>query len=145
MKLMGTEEIFKFYPDEKDCWKHVEDVRWNGNPICPFCDSMNVSRKIRMKQVHPTRYQCSDCESLFNVLTFTIFEYEEIPMQKWFYLLDRIVRHENRYTVVNPSRLARDLGLNKRETWALVHDVYDALEGHQAQFLSDLVRRMKLH
>ncbi len=61
--------------------KLVEKYRWNGNPVCPHCGSLNPYKtKIG--------YKCSDneCYKRFSIIKGTIFENSKIPLKKWIHL-----------------------------------------------------------
>ena len=36
---MNIVRIYELFPTESDCIAHLEKVRWNGKPICPYCRS----------------------------------------------------------------------------------------------------------
>ena len=38
---MNIIEIYKKFPTQKSCIKHLEKVRWGKNPVCPYCQSLN--------------------------------------------------------------------------------------------------------
>ena len=38
---MNIVTIYKIFPTERDCLKHIEKVRWNNTPKCPYCQSFN--------------------------------------------------------------------------------------------------------
>jgi hypothetical protein len=40
---MNIIQVYKQFPTQQDCIKHLEKVRWNNEPTCPYCQSKNQS------------------------------------------------------------------------------------------------------
>lgn len=40
---MNIIQIFKKFPTQKSCIKHLEKVRWGDKPICVYCGSTNTA------------------------------------------------------------------------------------------------------
>jgi transposase-like protein len=94
---MILEEIYKAYPTQQDCIKHLELTIWNNKPNCPYCQSFNIS-PIK----NELRYHCNGCNTSFSVTVKTVFHKTKIELQKWFYVI---------WVVNNDKRLsARSLG-----------------------------------
>ena len=36
-ETFGVAELCRVFPDEEACWRWLEDVRWQGMPVCPNC------------------------------------------------------------------------------------------------------------
>ena len=36
---MNLVEIIERFPTQEDCLAHLEQLRWNGTPKCPHCQS----------------------------------------------------------------------------------------------------------
>ena len=62
--------------------EHLENIRYGDTPYCPHCGSTHVARKADSDRIG--RWNCHDCKSSFNVLSGTIFEKTQVPLQKWF-------------------------------------------------------------
>src|SRR5688572_24082859 len=79
---------------EGDAYEFLEQLRWNGTPICPHCGSVRKhyfltpkngsSRKTRTGTRSERRvWKCGDCRKQFSVLTGTIFHGTKIPVRTW--------------------------------------------------------------
>ena len=55
---MNIIEIYKKFPTQKDCIAHIEKVRWNDKPTCPYCHSTNTTRFK-----NSFRHHCNNCFS----------------------------------------------------------------------------------
>ena len=109
---MNLLSIFSRFPDQEACIEHLEQVRWGDKPACPHCGSLHVARKADGRRVG--RWNCHDCHSSFNVLSGTIFERTQLPLQKWFLAIGLVV---NAKKSLSSYQLARDLELNQKSAW----------------------------
>lgn len=71
----------KHFSTDAKCRVFLEQQRWIGEPCCPFCASVNVTR---LKDSN--RFQCNEklCRKQFSVTVGTIAENTKIPLTKWF-------------------------------------------------------------
>ena len=53
---MNLISIFSKYPTQEACIEHLETVRWDDNPTCPYCKSDKVARKNELDKVG--RWNC---------------------------------------------------------------------------------------
>lgn len=63
--------------DEKTAREYVEQMRWGGNPVCPFC---NASKPYRMRGGKFYRCREKTCKKDFSVTVGTIFENTKIKL-----------------------------------------------------------------
>lgn len=109
------------------CIRHLEEVRWNGSPSCPHCQSESVTpRELRKKsnrgrkRKHPEvprktpMYHCNGCNKDFTVLMGTIFESSKMPLQKWFMLIAIML---NARKGISSMQVSRDLGITYKSAW----------------------------
>lgn len=109
------------------CIRHLEQVRWNGHPVCPHCQSTSVTpRELRKKsnrgrkRKHPEvprktpMYHCNGCNKDFTVLMGTIFEGSKMPLQKWFILIALML---NARKGISAMQVSRDLGITYKSAW----------------------------
>ena len=106
--------IFEDFPTHEACLSHLEKIRWQGTPKCPYCESKKVGRKKENDKVG--RWNCYGCKSSFNVLSKTIFQGTKIPLQKWFVAISLIL---NAKKSLSSHQLSRDLKLNQKSAWFL--------------------------
>ncbi|MBI5326158.1 MAG: IS1595 family transposase [Ignavibacteriae bacterium] len=108
---------------------HLEKVRWNGVPVCPYC---NEDERIyeRKKEY---RYHCNNCNKDFSVLVDTIFEDTKLDLTIWFYMIALMC---NAPMGISAKELSRDLGISYKTAWysamrvrCAMLDQADLLEG----------------
>ncbi len=132
---MDIIKIFKLYPTQNDCIAHLENVRWQGKPRCPYCSPSivpNVTPVSREK-----RHHCNDCNVNFSVTVRTIFHHTHLPMQKWFLAVTLVL---NAKKGLSARQLARDLKVNKDTAWRIGMKIREAMrEQEQRTLLTGLV------
>ena len=129
---MDIPEIFERYPDQADCIAHLENVRWQNKPRCPYCQSTNVSPMPKEK-----RHHCNNCQTSFSVTVGTIFHHTHLPLQKWFLAVTLVL---NAKKGLSARQLSRDLKVNKDTAWRIGMKIREAMrEQGQRELLTGLV------
>ena len=98
--------------DEQAVTALFEGFRWGAFPICPHCQSLEVSVVSSGK---PMPYHCRDCRKYFSVRTATIFERSKVPLHKWLKVICLYGRGED----ITSVELARAIGVTQRTAWRL--------------------------
>ena len=65
---MNIVSIFRKFPNQEACIKHLEEIRWNNKVTCAYCGSSN-----NYKAKDRLRHHCNDCRKSFSVTVGTIF------------------------------------------------------------------------
>jgi transposase-like protein len=109
---MNIIQIYKKFPTQQDCLKHLEAVRWNNTPVCPYCKSTNQT---------PTktgnRYHCNNCNTSFSVTVGTIFHKTKCDLQKWFLAISLVLNAKKGYAA---RQLGRDIEVTKDTAWYML-------------------------
>lgn len=105
-------DLLKTFPDEESCIKHLEEIRWNGNPISPF------DKESKVYKCTNNRYKCKNTGKYFNVKVGTIFEDTKIPLQKWFLALYIFSSHKKG---ISSHQLAKDISVTQKTSWFILH------------------------
>jgi transposase-like protein len=121
----NTAQIFKSAYDmgkilntEKLCREHLEQLRWNGEPICPHCGSQRENHyRILTRGEDRGRYKCKDCRLPFSVTIGTIFEKSQIPLQKWFRAVFLFTSNKKG---ISSHQLVRDIGVTQKTAWFML-------------------------
>jgi len=114
---MNIIEITKKFPTQQSCIEYLEQIRWNGKPICPYCKSENV---YQLKDANRYRHHCNGCRKSFSVMVGTIYHDTRLPMQKWFLATSLIL---NAKKGISSRQLARDLDLPVKTAWSVAHRI----------------------
>ena len=99
---------------------HLEAVRWNGDPKCPYCQSLNVTPAPK-----ELRHHCNNCNTSFSVTVQTIFHNTKLDLQRWFLAIALIL---NAKKGLSARQLARDLEVNKNTAWYMAMRIRKAME-----------------
>jgi transposase-like protein len=121
-------QIYAKFPTEEDCISHIENVRWHGKPICPYCASDRVS-------ANEHRHHCNNCNTSFSVTVNTIFHHTHLPLQKWFLAISLVL---NAKKGLSARQLARDLEVNKNTAWYMGMRIRNAMF-EQGELLKGIV------
>jgi transposase-like protein len=93
------------FPTNEDCLRYLEEIMWNGKPICSYCKSRKHSR---ISKGH--RYHCNSCNLSYSVTVNTIFESTHVDLRKWFFTIALLMGPDD-----DPSarKLASEIGVDK--------------------------------
>lgn len=137
MEQMTLVEVAKRFSDEAAAWEYVEQLRWQGHPVCPHCGSDDVfyleprsgaPRTTRTgRETHRRVWKCrnKECKRQFSALVGTIFEGSKIPLAKWIMAIYLMVAGKNGVAALE---LQRDLGITYKSAWFMVHRIRKAME-----------------
>jgi transposase-like protein len=127
---MNIVSIYKKFPTEADCISHIERVRWNGKPVCPYCKSTRTS-----PMPSESRHHCNGCNTTFSVTVDTIFHHTHLPLQKWFLAISLVL---NAKKGISARQLGRDLEVNKNTAWFMGMRIRNAMF-EQGELLKGIV------
>lgn len=121
---------------EADAYAFLEDLRWNGTPICPHCHSTEriyflnpengVSRKTRTGAASQRRvWKCGACRKQFSVTTGTIFHGSKISLRKWLFVVYEMCANKNG---VAAREIERRYDLTAKSAWFMLHRIREAMK-----------------
>lgn len=128
---MNIISIFKNFPTQEKCIKHLEQLRWNNGTYCPYCKSKNT---YKIKDIH--RHHCNGCKKSFSVTVNTIMHDTRLPLQKWFLAISLIA---NAKKGLSSRQLARDLDLPVKTAYSLSQRIRKAMIGEKSPFLKGII------
>ena len=76
----NLKELMSHLSDEKVCQNYMEELRWNGKPVCPHCD---FEKPYKLKNGKTFRCSNPKCRKNFTVTVGTIFEKSHISYSTW--------------------------------------------------------------
>lgn len=116
---MNIVQIYRQFPTQESCIRHLEKARWGDTPVCAYCGSVNTN-----PLKGELRHHCNGCRKSFSVTVGTIFFDTRLPMQKWFLAISLIL---NAKKGISSRQLARDLELPVKTAWSLAHRIRKAM------------------
>jgi transposase-like protein len=116
-----TDPIFH---DEAKAQAHIEASRWNGEPVCPHCGSLHVTRMGGKTQAG--MFLCNDCRDKFTVRTGTVMERSHVPLHKWL-LATHLMASSKKG--MSAAQMGRMLGVTYKTAWFLCHRIREAMDG----------------
>jgi transposase-like protein len=130
--LMNILEVITKFPDQEACIHHLEALRWHNKPQCPYCKSVQSTKRAGTQ-----RHQCNSCNRSYSVLVGTIFEDTKLPLAKWFLAIAIIL---NAKKGLSSRQLSRDLGINRNTAWYLQMRIRKAMqEGDDGDLFKGIV------
>ncbi len=79
--------LISYFQNDETAYHLAEKIRWPIKPVCPHCDAMGSSGKLRGATTHPSTWKCYECRKPFNVRLHTLFEGSHAPLHVWFQLI----------------------------------------------------------
>lgn len=118
---VSTYQFLKEIPDADSARLYLERRRWNGKPICPFC---NEQERVQSRTIKTAGYyRCLACKKDFTVRTGTIFERSHIPLDKWLYAIYLVVTARKG---ISSLQLSKELGITQKSTWFMLQRIREA-------------------
>jgi len=111
IQFKNLKDLMTKLGDEKACREHMEDLRWGGNPVCPFCGK---DKPYKLKDGKTYRCKNRDCRKDFTVTVGTVFENCKIPLSTWIAATYVLSAHKKG---ISSHQLARDCGITQKTAW----------------------------
>lgn len=102
----------------------MENQRWNGNVVCPHCDSSDKITVRRGKRLG--YYRCRSCKDEFTVRTGTIFQRYKVPLNKWLYAIYLLVTARKG---ISSLQLSKELSVTQKTAWFMLGRLREACRG----------------
>lgn len=129
MNFKSLPQLLDYFKEESTCISYYEEIRWNGKPVCPHCDSDRTYKTTR-------GYKCAnnECYKKFTVKVGTIFENSKIPLRTWFAAIFLATTHKKGISSV---QLGLDLGIPQKTAWFVLHRIREMLKDKAPQMLGE--------
>ena len=112
----------------EECLVRLEQLRWNGVPTCPYCES---TKATTYKNEH--RYRCNSCFTSYSVTVGTLFHKTHLGLHKWFRAI-LILRKLN--PDISARKLARELEIHRATATTIIKRLQEASEDESKILLS---------
>lgn len=127
---MNIIQVFQSFQTQEQAIDYLENVRWRGKPVCPYCTNESVCRHASGDRAGQ-RWQCLECKRAFSVTVGTIFHGTHVSLRNWFLLLALML---NAKKSASACQIARDLGIRRATVWSIMHRVRVAMNDDNSQF-----------
>ena len=130
-------ELTQHFSNEETCRKHLEELRWNNKPVCPYCNHKKVYKIEKGK-----RFKCAnkECYKKFSVTVGTIFENSKIPLKTWFIAIYFACNHKKG---ISSLQLSKDIGVTQKTAWFILHRIREMLKEKAPQMLENEIKGSK--
>jgi transposase-like protein len=124
LKEMAAIDVGRLTEDEARAI--LEKIRWPEGPVCPHCNSKNVTRiQAKSDKVRDGVIQCNECRGQFTVTVRTIMHRSHINLRQWVQAYHSMCSHKKG---VSALQLQRNLGLHSyKAAWHLAHRIRFAM------------------
>lgn len=116
---MNIIEVFQNFQTQEQALEHLEQARWKGKPVCPYCKSESVYRHVSGDRANQ-RWQCASCTRAFSATVGTIFHGTHMPLRTWFLVLALML---NAKKSASACQIARDVGVRRPTVWSMMHRI----------------------
>jgi transposase-like protein len=122
---------------EADAYALLEDLRWDGKPVCPHCSESErkpyflkpangSTRSTRTGSKSERRvWKCASCRKQFSVLTGTIFHGSKVPVRTWLFVVFEMCASKNG---VSAREIERKYDLSTKTAWFVLHRIREAMK-----------------
>lgn len=125
-------QLLDYFKDEQTCREYLEQQRWNGEPVCPFCNTKNPYRTNR-------GFKCrnKECYKKFTVTVGTIYENSKVPLRTWFAAVYLCTSSKKG---ISSLQLHRQLGVTQKTAWFILHRIREMLRAKAPHMLRNEVQ-----
>ena len=133
LEFKNLKELMTKISDEKVCQEHMEEMRWGGNPQCPFCQAL---KPYRLKDGKHFRCKNAECRKTFTVTVGTVFENSKVPLSVWIAAGYILTAHKKG---ISSCQLSRDLGITQKTAWFVLQRLRFAMGDPSPEPLTNVV------
>ncbi len=129
-----TLTLMERIPDEASAWEYLEDLRWDGKPMCPHCGNEDRCYFLTPQAPRTTStgavtvrrlWKCAECRQKFSATTGTIMHGSKIPIRTWIMVIFEMASNKNGTAA---REVQRRYGLTAKSAWFLVHRIREAMK-----------------
>lgn len=126
-------EAIRYFADLDVATDYFAKARWPEGPVCPTCGTMDERHYyLKTRRV----WKCRECKKQFSVKVGTVLEDSPIGLDKWLPAMWMLVNCKNG---ISSYELARDLGVQQKTAWFMLHRIRLAMRTGTFEKLSGQV------
>src|SRR5215204_3863779 len=115
-------EAIRYFSDLDVATEFVAKLRWPDGPVCPRCGVIDPKHYyLKTRRL----WKCRACQKQFSVKLGTIFEDSPLGLDKWLPAVWLIANCKNG---ISSYELARDLGIQQKSAWFMLHRIRLAMQ-----------------
>ena len=123
-------EAVRYFSDVEVATQHVAATRWPDGPVCPRCGLVDPKHYyLKTRRV----WKCRSCQKQFSVKVGTIFEDSPLGLDRWLPAMWLIANCKNG---ISSYELAKDLGIQQKSAWFMLHRIRLAMQSGSIEKLS---------
>jgi len=112
METINKERLNEFFNNEEKSLEFLAELKWGNGFVCRKCQHINSCQgKV------PFSRRCTRCKNEESATAATVFHNLKFPVNKAFYILNRIYSNQVPYSAVE---LARDLELRQTSVLKII-------------------------
>jgi transposase-like protein len=111
---MSLADVYALTPTK--AYFALEEARWQGAPMCPYCQCSNKVWEHPEAHRRAPRLQCGACRRTFSVTVGTLFQKTQIPIRTWLIAIGMLAVEED----VTPTKLGKAIGIKRTATAAMM-------------------------
>ncbi len=131
-QTVNLKDLFNYFSTEEKCIAWLEQARWQGKPVCPHCHGTEQITRYTGK---PFTYFHNACRKAFTVKTGSVMHSSKTPTVNWIIAMYAVLTARKG---VSAMQLSKELGVQYRTAWYLLHRVREACKSGQLR-LSNVV------
>lgn len=125
-------------PDDATCRNYLEQMLWNGIPVCYHCGVVDKDAyRLKTKGEFKGLYKCKSCRERFTVTLGTMFEGSHISLRKWFIAIYIFSSHKKG---ISSHQLANDLGITQKSAWFMLSRIRFAFSNKSSIKLKGIIQ-----
>jgi transposase-like protein len=126
-------EAIRYFSDLDLTTEYVARLRWPDGPVCPACGTLDPKHYyLKTRRL----WKCRACKKQFSVKVGTIFGDSSLGLDKWLPAVWQIANCKNG---ISSYELARDLGIQQKSAWFMLHRIRLAMQTGSFEKLSGQV------
>lgn len=126
-RTMNLKDLLTHFSTEDTCITWLEQTRWQGQPVCPHCHG---TERITRYTGKPFTYFHNQCRKAFTVKTGTVMHSSKTPTVNWIITIYAVLTGRKG---VSAMQLSKELGVQYRTAWYLLHRVREACASGELQ------------
>ena len=113
-------KLLQMFPDEASCYQWLEQIRWDGKPVCPRCKNVEG---VKPSPSRPHHYWHKQCRRYFTVTTGTCMHSRKKGLQGWIFAIYSVLTARKG---VSAMQLSKEIGVQYRTAWYMLHRIREA-------------------